>query len=144
EGGWNAPCGMKMQAGSACWHCAFSGRHWPLEQNWPAGQLTLAHAVGWSTGLFALHVPSGMQTPSPQSESFVQPGRELATLQELSVSGSHGGSCFLSTHATKKTNIRKRTFPHPIPHLPKAERRVVIARPVGKQDRREENTWTLT
>ena len=61
---------MKMQAGSACLHCALAGMHWPLLQKFPGGQLRLAQAVGGVTGSAALHVPvSSWQTPSPQSES---------------------------------------------------------------------------
>src|SRR5438309_7616718 len=97
-----------MHAGSACWHWAFSGRQRPLEQNWPDGQATLAQAVAVVTGSLALHVPSDWQTPSPQSESLTQPVLVLAMLQESSVAGSHGGSCFLSTHATARIATVKR------------------------------------
>src|SRR5438067_13287405 len=88
-----------MQAGSACWHCAFAGRHLPLEQKSPAGQETLAQALACETGSFALQVPSDWQMPSPQSASRVQPGLAGETEQESSFSGSQGGTAFLSTQA---------------------------------------------
>src|ERR1700694_958111 len=88
-----------MHAGSACLHCAFAGMHRPLEQKLPAGQLTLAQALAWATGSFALHVPSDWHVPSPQSALVVQPVFPGATLQDWSNSGSHAAAAsFLSTH----------------------------------------------
>ena len=43
SGGSNAPCGMKMQAGSAGLHCGTAGRQLPLAQKKFAGQVTLSH-----------------------------------------------------------------------------------------------------
>src|SRR4051812_46792711 len=114
-----------MQAGSACWHCAFIGRHLPLEQKFPAGHVTLAHAVAWLTGSFALQVPSAWQTPSPQSASRVQPALPGATEQESSFSGSQAGSAFLSTHPAASSTApipaaKKKFFFFPIPAHPQA------------------------
>src|SRR5512141_245774 len=91
-----------MQSGSACLHCALAGMHWPLEQKSPAGQVTLAQALGWETGSFALQVPSAWQTPSAQSASRVHPGLTVVIEHASSVSGSHGGAgaWLLSTQAT--------------------------------------------
>src|SRR6266478_5268395 len=124
SGGSNEPCGMKMQAGSACLHCALAGMHWPLLQKFPGGQLRLAQAVGCVTGWAALHVPvSSWQTPSPQSESWVQrPEPPGPTLQSSTWGSQFSSGDFLSTQASKHT-AKIANFPRPIPHLP---------RPAGK------------
>src|SRR6266850_863221 len=56
SGGSNDPCGMKMQAGSACLHCGLAGMHWPLLQKFPGGQLRLAQADRKSTRLNSSHL----------------------------------------------------------------------------------------
>src|SRR5438067_7216488 len=77
SGGSKAPCGMKMQVGSAGLHCATAGRQSPFAQKKPAGQVLLAHslATGVDTGM--LQMPSAWQTlpPPPQSESRWQGAR---------------------------------------------------------------------
>src|SRR5438046_3334696 len=128
-----------MQAGSACWHCAFAGRQRPLEQKLPAGHETLAQALACVIGSFALQVPSDWQMPSPQSASRVQPGLAGETEQESSFSGSQGGTAFLSTHAlassTTQTPAAKKKFlflPIP-PPSPNGCRRVGMSGPPGKR-----------
>src|SRR3954471_12531673 len=111
SGGSKAPCGMKMHAGSACLHCALAGMHWPLLQKFPAGQLTLAQAVGCVTGWVALQTPlSTWQVPSAQSASVSQrPGPPGAT-EQSSVWGLHAAcSDFLSTHASRHSDNTSET-----------------------------------
>src|SRR5712671_707619 len=71
SGGSKAPCGTKMQAGSAGLHCATAGKHLPLAQKKFAGQVTLSHWLATGTELGMLHVPSAWQKlpPPPQSAS---------------------------------------------------------------------------
>src|SRR6266478_1178603 len=133
SGGSKAPCGMKMQAGSACLHWALAGRHWPLLQKFPGGQLTLAQAVGDVTGWAALHTPmSTWQIPSAQSASLWHRPVPPGAVEQSSVWGSHAACCeFLSTHASRNSATTSETFPRPITHLPTCGK-VVFTVPGGK------------
>jgi hypothetical protein len=123
-----------MHAGSACLHCVLAGMQRPLEQKLPAGQETPAQALACETVSLALQVPSDWQTPSAQSALVTQPILPGATEQESSVCGSHAADDFLSTQpAATSTTVRIETFPHPIPHLPKAARRLGTTALPGKR-----------
>src|SRR5437868_13719395 len=60
-GGSKAPCGMKMQAGSAALHCGTAGRHWPFAQKKSDAQVTFAQADGCCAVCGTEQVPSGWQ-----------------------------------------------------------------------------------
>src|SRR5438105_12435724 len=127
----NAPCGMKMQAGSACLHCGVAGMHWPLLQKLLGGHVTLAQAVGCAAVWRALQVPSDWQKPSPQSASLLHRPLPVPTLHDSSLRGSQGCAELLSTQAAASTaTARKTTLPLPIPHL-HPDRMVGIARRPG-------------
>src|SRR5205814_837475 len=66
-----APCGTKMQLGSAALHWATAGRHLPFAQKKFAGQVTFWHWLATACDGGMLQLPSLKQTlpPPPQSES---------------------------------------------------------------------------
>src|SRR4051812_23466164 len=110
-GGSKAPCGMKMQAGSAGLHCAVAGRHWPFAQNVPAGQATFAHAFGCCCVCGIEQVPSDWQRPSAQSESLVHRFWPVPALPEVGLPLPHPAT----TIATAKNSPE--TPRPPIAHL---------------------------
>ena len=116
SGGSNAPCGTKMQAGSAGLHCGTAGRHLPLAQKKFAGQVTFWHWLAMGTEMGMLQVPSVWQTLPlpPQSESRWQ-GARPAALQFPPGQFSPRPSPHPASAAAKSSPRIPLAIPHPPP-----------------------------